>query len=496
MTAALVAALSTEEYRVRQVVPSERLRQVTADRFEVDMSSPESVHELHQLLAGSESVPVGSVINLLGLCQPFCRPGCEDPDAPLRLSEWTFNLVKEFEEDLRTSAIEGGGWFVNVTRLDGKFGLVRGENAALAAAGTLGISKSLQRECPRLMVKNVDVDPTLEPHLVAARLIDELSASDDLLEVGLCKQGRWRLDLLRDPAPETLSPLPVDASSVVLITGGAFGVTADVAKALAVSARPTLILVGRSPLPSEESADTRGLQGGALRSRLIEKARAGGGKVLPADIERSLKRIEKNRQILDNIAACRDAGSNVEYHALDVRDGKAFGDLIEDLYSRFGRIDGVVHGAGIIDDKRIRDKSPESFANVLRTKVGSAMTLASKLRPESLKFLVFFSSVSGRFGNAGQSDYSAANEFLNKLADHLDKRWPARVVSINWGPWDGGMVSDDLRKMYATVGFELIPIDEGVRSFLSEIRLAERRSPEVVISCSVERMMSTDPVHA
>lgn len=492
----MVAALTTEEYRVRQITPAEALRQVSADRFEVDLSTPESIRELHRNLAGAENVTVGSVINLLGLCQPFCRPGCDDPDAPLRLSEWMFNVVKEFEDDLRVSAVEGGGWFVNVTSLDGKFGLDRGEHAALAAAGTLGISKSLQRECPRLMVKNVDVDPALEPHLLAARLIDELSATDDLLEVGLGKNGRWRLDLVRDPAPENLSPLPVDADSVVLITGGAFGVTADVAKALARSARPTLVLVGRSPLPSEESAETRGLEGAALRTRLIEAARARGGKVLPAEIEKSLKRIAKDRQILDNIAACRAAGSNVEYHALDVRDGKAFGDLIDGLYARLGRIDGVIHGAGIIDDKRIRDKTPESFANVLRTKVGSAMTLAAKIHPESLKFLVFFSSVSGRFGNAGQSDYSAANEFLNKLADHLDTRWPARVVSINWGPWDGGMVSDDLRKMYATVGFQLIPIDEGVRSFLSEIRLPERRSPEVVISCSVERMMNAEVVHA
>jgi hypothetical protein len=54
------------------------------------------------------------------------------------------------------------------------------------------------------------------------------------------------------------------------------------------------------------------------------------------------------------------------------------------------------------------------------------------------------------------------------------------------------MVSDELRRMYATVGFQLIPIDEGVNSFLSEIRLAERKSPEVVISCSVDQMMKSE----
>ena len=94
------------------------------------------------------------------------------------------------------------------------------------------------------------------------------------------------------------------------------------------------------------------------------------------------------------------------------------------------------------------------------------MALARKLRPESLKFLVFFSSVSGRFGNIGQADYSAANEYLNKLAQHLDRSWPGRVVAINWGPWDAGMVSDQLREMYRKQrDIDLIPPAEGVRIF-------------------------------
>jgi hypothetical protein len=120
-------------------------------------------------------------------------------------------------------------------------------------------------------------------------------------------------------------------------------------------------------------------------------------------------------------------------------------------------------------------------------KVDSAWTLARKLRPDGLKFLAFFGSVSGRFGNAGQVDYSAANEALNKLADHLAARWPARVVCINWGPWGAGMVSDGLRRVYASRGIELIPVEAGTRAFLDELRLPAG-SAEVVIAASVERM--------
>ena len=97
-------------------------------------------------------------------------------------------------------------------------------------------------------------------------------------------------------------------------------------------------------------------------------------------------------------------------------------------------------------------------------------------------------SVSGRFGNVGQVDYSTANEVLNKLADQLARCWPARVVCINWGPWDGGMVSPELRTLYEAKAIELIPVAEGVRALQNELRLPDHRNAEVVISCSVEQM--------
>ena len=97
----------------------------------------------------------------------------------------------------------------------------------------------------------------------------------------------------------------------------------------------------------------------------------------------------------------------------------------------------------MIHDKLLRDKTPESFDRVLGTKLDGALNLARLLEPDALRFAAFFSSVAGRFGNRGQSDYAAANEALNKLAIWLDRRWPGRVVSMIWGPWSGvGMVSD------------------------------------------------------
>jgi NAD(P)-dependent dehydrogenase (short-subunit alcohol dehydrogenase family) len=276
--------------------------------------------------------------------------------------------------------------------------------------------------------------------------------------------------------------LELDRESVILVTGGACGVTAEVACKLASVAKPRLILVGRSPLPPAESPHTQGLDRAAMRKLFLDEARSRDKTILPVEIERSVNRLFKDREIRANLDACAAAGASVEYHALDVRDGDNFGHLIDELYERFGRIDGVIHGAGIIADRRIRDKTLPSFAEVFRTKVDSALTLARKLRSDSLKFLVFFGSVVGRFGNVGQVDYSAANEMLNKLADTLHRRWPGRVVCINWGPWQGGMVSEDLRRLYTAAGMELIETKAGVAACLAELGRKERRTAEVILS--------------
>ena len=212
--------------------------------------------------------------SFLGLSAPFAQAGLPTAELALQVSNWTFNLVKSFQDELRGAAETGGGWFVNVTGLDGQFGLADADTGLLAAAGTVGIVKTLAREAPKLTIKNIDLDPRMPPQVAASRLLDESAAGDGLLEVGLTAQGRWRLDLQADPIPRELSPLPLDADSVVVITGGAFGVTADIAKALAKAARPHLILVGRSPGPdSERARDPRSRRAGPAEW-LITEARA------------------------------------------------------------------------------------------------------------------------------------------------------------------------------------------------------------------------------
>lgn len=458
--------------------------------YEAPLEDAAAVAQLHQLLSTTEGASSGVVINFLCVSEPYRQSGLPDPALALKLTQSVFNVLKEFAGELTQSAERGGGMVLNVTALNGKLGVDGGDRMSLYGAGTLGLCKTFRQEYPTLSVKTVDIDPDLPPAAIASPLADELFYPDNRVEVGISAKGRFAVDLrLAEPHRSQLQQMPIEDGSVLLITGGADGITADIALALAGRAKCKLILAGRSALPKAEAGKTRALNEAELRKYMIQSSRESGKPLPPAQIEQNVKRVLKERRIIKNLETMRSLGAEVEYHSVDVRNSEQFGGLIDRIYAEHGNIDGVLHGAGVIEDKLIKDKTPESYAKVFSTKVDSAVILAQKLRPEGLKFCVFFSSIAGRFGNVGQSDYSAGNEFLNKLAQDLDRRWPGRVVAVNWGPWDAGMVSDELRRIYESRRMYMIPIADGVSRMEQELRMSGQARPEVLISCSVPVMV-------
>ena len=518
LSMALRRVLEGAGHHVRQLIPGAQTRVLDAGHWEVDFSSLESVCTLSGLGA-TPAEPVGVLVNLMALAggdaEQLKPAGLADgnaeqlkpagglpggdagPDQHHQDGRALFLLLKVFEADLKRSAQGGAGWLINLTGFGGRFGLgdagEAGEVRAVAAgsAATLGVAKSVAREWPALRVKCIDVAPALAPDWLAAQVLNEMRSMDPEVEVGYSAQGRWRIGLTRRAAlSDEISGWALEPGAVLLVTGGAYGITADVTRTLAEKYHPHLVLVGRSVLPGEESELTRGVADiGELKLRLIRDLQTRHARVRPAQVDSALQRLLKERQIRANLAALRACGGEPEYHCLDVRDSSAFGQLIASVYARRGRIDGVLHGAGVISDKLIGKKPVAAFDAVFDTKVLPALVLAQQLRLPDLKFLAFFSSVAGRFGNVGQCDYSAANEVLNKLACQLAQAWPhLHAVAINWGPWDAGMVSDDLRKLYAARSIRPIPAATGRRHFLEEIERGARGEAEIVISSSISQI--------
>lgn len=209
----------------------------------------------------------------------------------------------------------------------------------------------------------------------------------------------------------------------------------------------------------------------------------------PARIRDEIRSILSAREMQLNIEDFRQRGASVEYFVVDVTDENAMRQLLDDIYKQYGKLDGVVHGAGVIEDKLLADKNSDSWSRVVETKVIGMLLLQKYLRPESLKFFTVFSSVAGRYGNSGQSDYATANELMNRLCCQLSRKWGNKVTvkALCWGPWGitkfgKGMVTEFTEAKFAEKGVELVGAEEGRRLFREELFQGDGR---VEIICGV-----------
>jgi acyl transferase domain-containing protein/NAD(P)H-dependent flavin oxidoreductase YrpB (nitropropane dioxygenase family)/NADP-dependent 3-hydroxy acid dehydrogenase YdfG len=395
-----------------------------------------------------------------------------------------YRLLQLAGADLQTD-----GRVVAATSLGGYLGRQAAVEGLTAQGGSVGLLKSVNDEWPSVKVKAVDLDRELPATENARHIYTELCLSGGRIEVGY--PGGARTVFITQPTVlDSCEPAEArrpDSDWVVLATGGARGITAEVLMGLA-EAGVHLVLVGRTPEPVAEDPQVTVLRTEAeLRRYLLDKARAEQRTPRPIEIEREVAAILCDREITANLNDFRAAGARVDYRIADVRNEEQMAALMEAIYTQHGRLDGVVHGAGIIEDKLLVDKDPESVARVFDTKVDSTFLLAKYLRPEGLRFVVFFTSVAGRYGNTGQSDYAAANELVNRMALQLNRQWAGqvKVSAINWGPWEGthygkGMVSPEARRKFEKMGVVMVPPDAGRDFFMQEIAQAPRDQVEVI----------------
>ncbi len=454
--------------------------------FGADLTDPGDIESLVAGIRRQYGRPIGAIIHLLPLrsSQPAAQSSFAEWRDLLRLDVRSlYALARATESDLKQTGRAGGALFAAVTARGGDFGLRPNASIPPTHFSVADFTKTLALEFSGVLCKVVDLDASDPIVILQKKLLEELTSPDETLQVGL--PGDRRLTVMPQVAPVD-GPIarPIQRDWVFLLTGGARGVTAEIARQLAERYQPTLILAGTSPLPSgPEAADTAGITETArLKAALLARLRASSTTVKPAAVEAALQRLLKDREIGQTIEGLRRAGSRVEYHSLDVRREDIFGEFIDRIYREHGRLDVVIHGAGIIEDKLLRDKTPESFDRVVHTKADSAFLLSRKLRPESLQCLLFMSSVTAAFGNRGQADYAAANGAMNGLAINLAAQWPARVVAMNWGPWaQSGMVSEEVRQQFLARGIQMIPLEGGAQAALREIEAGPRDEAVVAL---------------
>jgi acyl transferase domain-containing protein/acyl carrier protein len=384
-----------------------------------------------------------------------------------------------------------------VARLDGTFGFTNlTPDRDPVAGGLAGIVKTARWEWPELACKAIDVQPNFaidSPSAAAAAIVEELLAGGPI-EVGIAPAHRCTLELARTARRSAAHGVAFGPTDAILVTGGARGVTAEVAVALAEAFQPTLVLTGRTPAPTgpEPAWLAAATDETAFKRAIADQL---GPDATPKAIAEQYARLAAQREIRATIARIERAGARVAYFPVNVANGRAVADLLHQVKVKFGPVTGLVHGAGVLADRKIEQLTAEQFDYVYNTKVEGVRNLLDLLGGEPLKAVVLFGSITGRVGRTGQLAYAAANEVLNKIAQtEARKRPAARVVAINWGPWDGGMVTPGLRKLFESEGVGLIPLAEGGSFAVRELGAAGR-AVEVVALGPKPRSSHSGSVH-
>jgi NAD(P)-dependent dehydrogenase (short-subunit alcohol dehydrogenase family) len=361
--------------------------------------------------------------------------------------------------------------------------------SAPSALGLSGLAKTARQEWPGVDVRFVDLAVDLDGALDgAARTLAAECLVAGAAEVGLSADQRLAPVVLPAPIGEASSRLV--SGDVVVISGGARGVTATCALALARAVPGLkLAMLQRTVVDAPEPFFARDAHDeGALKRAILADAAARGASIPLREVAGMAQQILAAREVRATLAELRK-NAQADVFACDVQSEASVAAALDAIRARFGAITVVVHGAGVLADKRIEDKTREQVARVVDTKVKGLLALIAQTAGDPLKALIAFSSVAGRFGNVGQVDYAMANEAMTRiLAREKALRPQLLVKSLAWGPWEGGMVTPELKAQFASRGITVIERGDGARAFVRELSRAASDDVEIVLGASLAQV--------
>ncbi|GAX34611.1 type I polyketide synthase [Nodularia sp. NIES-3585] len=405
------------------------------------------------------------------------------PETEKSILRHVFLTAKYLKESLNQAAESGRSCFLTVARLDGEFGLGQKTNFGAISSGLFGLTKTVNQEWSPVFCRALDISPDLDAQTSVEHILAELHDYNRLVvEVGYTAQGRTTL--ICEPESDDIfeSAIPDPQSQVFLVSGGAKGITAKCVIELAQRYQCRFILLGRSAAEPEPVWAEGYLGEAELKKRIMEDFVAKADKPTPAMVQKKFQTIASRREIAATLQAIEQAGGQAEYLSVDVTDAIALSEQVAGAVERLGAVTGIIHGAGNLADKRIEKKTIQDFETVYAAKVKGLENLLRCIPDGELQYLVLFSSVVGFYGNVGQSDYAIANEILNKSAHLFKRNHPnCHVVAINWGPWDSGMVSPELKKAFAERNIATIPQEIGAQTLVSQLGQKHHQTTQVVI---------------
>ena len=378
-----------------------------------------------------------------------------------------------------------GTFLVSATRLGGQHGYDEAGAIAPLGGAVVGFTKTYKRERIDTLVKAVDFEAKRNPSEVADILINETLRDPGAVEIGYKNELRWTVGLEEQPAVDGKSGLTLDRNTVFVVTGAAGSIVSAITADLATASGGTFYLLDLVPEPDPENPDLKRFvtDKDGLKRELFARIQARGERATPALVEKELAGLERTQAANSAIAAVRAAGGTAHYFSVNLTDAEAVARVIQQVRERNGRIDALLHAAGTERSHFLPDKDTREFDLVFDVKSDGWFNLLHANGNMPLGATVAFSSIAGRFGNAGQTDYASANDLLCKITSSFRTTRPAtRGIVLDWSAWGGvGMATrGSIPKMMELAGIDMLPPEAGIPLIRRELTVGGTKG-EIVI---------------
>jgi 3-oxoacyl-(acyl-carrier-protein) synthase/NAD(P)-dependent dehydrogenase (short-subunit alcohol dehydrogenase family) len=280
------------------------------------------------------------------------------------------------------------------------------------ASSMVGFAKAITQEYESLNVRCIDWDDITSNDLIINEIVLNRFAEK---VISFRKNQRLLPELGLFKSTNLVSnPITLTSDGVYVISGGTGSLALALVHHWALKNKINVVLLNRNGLPEIHKTDDFSSINGSNKSR---------------------EKIEKIQQIAES-------GTHIECHAIDITDFSKMEQLFNNLRQKFGKINGIVHTAGVAGDGFLLNKSLAKFNEVLAPKLEGTFILDKLTQEDNLDFFISYSSITSVFGAVGQSDYSAGNAFLDGFTSNFREN-KTKYLSINWSAWaEIGMAYD------------------------------------------------------
>ncbi|MGB7605372.1 MAG: type I polyketide synthase [Lutisporaceae bacterium] len=305
------------------------------------------------------------------------------------------------------------------------------------SAAAWGLGRVISQEYPNIKLACIDIDEVTDLKSIFPEFLSNRPS------YGIAYRNGKRYEpclITRNISEGKDKEMKLREEGVYIITGGMGGIGIEIAKHLSSKSKINLALVNRSKMP--DAVEWEDILRNSKDKKLCNRIKA-------------VKEVQNN-------------GSNVNCYSLDISNEKEVQQLIARLKADFGKINGVIHGAGIAGDGFLIQKDESIFKQVIAPKINGTWLLNEATREEELEFFIVFSSTATLVPSAGQGDYTAANSYLDAFAEYRNIEGK-KTLSINWPAWNETGMAFEHGKVDTNMLFKAISTKDALDIFDSLI---------------------------